>query len=630
MSELEQLLETLRLEKQEDFEQFKTQVQSLPLSERIRKGYSKYPLVLMKQGFGIGERGFVVLGFQEQKEEDHQFRAGKPVVVFGNHDNGKRHEIQGVVHYINKNSAQIILNGKFLPDWLRESPLGIDLQFDERSYLEMEAALDRVIKAKSGRLEELREVLLGNQPAGFSTGADWADIPALNASQNEAVRQILNAKDVGIVHGPPGTGKTTTLVYAVKMLSRLENTVLVCAPSNTAADLLAERLSDQELQVIRLGNISRIDEKIIRLTLDVQASNHPESKNIKKIRVQAAEARKRAARFRRKLGYKERQERQEAKQEAAELSAWADQLEDKLIDELLDGAQVIVTTLVGANHKSLGKRRFHTVVIDEAAQALEPASWIPILRAGRVIFAGDPFQLPPTVKSIQAQRQGLSITLMEKCMKRIERQCLLKVQYRMHEDIMGFSNSWFYDGILQAHEQVQFHGLEPPGFQSMAFIDTAGFGFNEEMKEGSLSRFNPGEFFIIREHLSGLVEAHREWTMPGIVLISPYKEQTEWMATQIESDGQFVGLPIDVHTIDGFQGQERDVVYISLVRSNTKCEIGFLNDYRRMNVAMTRARKKLVIVGDSATICADPFYRALVDHFEKRGAYRSAGVYVLG
>ncbi len=624
--ELERLQELLKLEKTEDFEQHKKMVQQLPLPERIKKGYTWYAVQVVKTGYAMGERAFVVVE-KNNEDQEHHFRSGKAVSLFTQQPNISKPEKSGVIHYVNKNRMKIILNSNDLPDWLGLGQIGVDLMFDETTYLEMEKALKKVMNAKGDRLAELRSVLLGGSKAQFSALPE-VQLPQLNPSQNSAISHILAAYEAAVVHGPPGTGKTTTLVQAVKMLCETESTVLVTAPSNTAVDLLTEKLAEEGLNVVRIGNISRVDETIVRHTLDMQLSAHPESKNIKKVKIDAAEARRKARRYKRKFGPEGYQERKQLFAEASELMAWANQLEDRLINQILDGAQVITCTLVGAANKMLERRRFRTVVIDEAAQALEPATWIPILRASRVILTGDPFQLPPTVKSIEAQRGGFGISLIEKALQRFETTSLLNVQYRMHKVIMGFSNQQFYNGKLEAAEVVKDQKLRIGSNDPLVFIDTAGCGFEEKIREAFQSRYNPDEYQMLCEHLYQLVEAYGEEELPSVAVISPYREQVLIMKEQIEEDERLQSLPIVVNTIDGFQGQEREVVYISLVRSNAKGEIGFLNDHRRMNVAMTRARKQLVVVGDSATIGNHDFYGRFLDYVDAHGTYRTAWEYM--
>lgn len=627
LQELEELSELLKLEKAEDLDQHQRLVKSLPLEQRVQKGYSWYPVNVVKSGFAINDRAFVIVEKKADEIPD-QFRAGKTVQLFSRHLEAYAPEQPGVIHYVDKNRMKIILNAKDLPDWLNDGMIGVDLLFDERTYVEMEKALTKVRNARQDRLSELRGILLGRQPALVQQINNPVQIPQLNPSQNEAVNAVLASRDIAVIHGPPGTGKTTTVVQAVKLLCQTENTVLVTAPSNTAVDLLTERLADEGLNVVRVGNISRVDESIMRHTLEVQLAQHPESKHIKKVKKQAAEARRQARRYRRNFGVEERDERKALYHEAKELAAWANQLEDRLLEQILDGAQVITCTLVGASHPVLEGRKFRTAVIDEAAQALEPAAWIPITKASKVVLAGDPFQLPPTVKSMEAQRRGFNITLIEKCLQRLEGATLLNTQYRMHELIMGFSNKEFYNGALQAAPVVRDHRLPIAANDPVIFIDTAGCGFEETLSEAFQSRYNADEFQVLCEHLLQLVEAFADEAIPSIAIISPYREQVIHMQDTIAEDALLSSLPITINTIDGFQGQERDIVYISLVRSNPKGEIGFLTDYRRMNVAMTRARKQLIVVGDSATIGGNAFYGGFLAYCEKYGLYQTAWEYM--
>lgn len=623
---LEKLRECLRIEKEEDFDQFRKMVQSLPLDKRRKQGYTWYPVTPLKTGYTIGEHAFVEVERSEVEEKSggRLFKPGMLVNLFTNKAEESQRECSGVIHYVFGNKMKIILNARDLPDWVGGREMGVDLLFDERTFLEMDKALSQVLKAKGNRLADLREVLYGQQEARFSfSETEPLEIEGLNASQNKAVQTILAARDLAIVHGPPGTGKTTTLVKAISLLAQRENTILVTAPSNTAADLLTERLAMEKLNVVRIGHVSRIDESLMQHTLEVKLSQHPESKNIKKVKVQAAECRRKAQRYKRHFGGEERRERQLLWEEAKELSAWARQLEDRLLDQILSGADVITSTLTGAAHPVLNHYKFGTVVIDEAAQALEPACWIPLLKAGKVVMAGDPFQLPPTVKSLEARKEGLEKTLIEKCLA-FPHVSLLDVQYRMNREIMAFSNQWFYQGILKAHQTVASHRITASENKPVSFIDTAGCGFEEELEPEYKSRYNSGEFNILREHLYQLAETLDPVESPSFGIISPYREQTLFIRKMLMEDERLQNLNIVTDTIDGFQGQEREIIYISLVRSNSNGAIGFLKDYRRMNVALTRARKLLVVIGDSGTIGTDPFYRQFLEHCESEGHYQSA------
>ncbi len=627
--ELALLQQLLRQEKEQDYEQFRRFVEQLTLAESVSEGYTWYPVTLEKSGYTYGERAYVTVTRTAAAGTQQAFRPGQPVLLFNRADEVRQPEQSGVIHSMTATRMKVVLSGKDLPDWLHGGSLGVNLSFDERTYREMENALTRVREASGNQLAALREIVHGNRDARFREHAP-VTVAGLNPSQEEAVRQVLSAQDIAVVHGPPGTGKTTTLVAAIRLICQTEQTVLVCAPSNTATDLLTERLAAEGLSVLRLGDISRVDENLVRHTLDAQLANHPEAKNIRKVRLEAAEARRKALRYKRKFGEDERRERGRLFKEAGELSAWANRLEDILVESLLDGSQVITCTLVGSMHKALGKRHFRTLVIDEAAQALEPATWIPLTRADRVILAGDPFQLPPTVKSPKALQGGLSVTLMERCLTKVRPVSLLTVQYRMHRSIMQFPNRWFYQGKLQAAEPVADHRLAVPlPHAPLLFIDTAGTGFEEKTPEKSRSRYNPEEFQLLCEHLYQLLGLYDGQEPPSIGLISPYREQVLHMATASAKDPVLASISLDINTIDAFQGQERDVIYLSLVRSNPKGDIGFLADYRRMNVAMTRARKLLVMVGDSATIGKDPFYRDLLDHCEESDGYQTAWAYMM-
>lgn len=625
-NELRQVLEALLVEKKEDFDQFKSHVQSLSLDEKRKQGYTWNPVEITSSGYTYGERAFVVVQRNKSIDEPHTFRSGKTVNFYCAQAGVHNPERIGVINFVDKNKMKIVLNAKDLPDWLGLGMLGVDILFDERTYLEMEKAVKEVMNAKDNRLAELRNIFLGKGENKFHPFNLPKPIEPLNQSQNEAAKQVLSSLDISIVHGPPGTGKTTTIVQTIKILAKTEMNILVTAPSNTAVDLLTERIAQEGLTVVRIGNISRVDEKLIVHTLDAQLAAHPESKNIKKVKIEAAEMRRTARKYKRKFGQQERNERRQLLKEAKELNSWANHLEERLIDQILSAANVITATLVGSSNSILKKINFRTVIIDEAAQALEPATWIPITKASKVVLAGDPLQLPPTIKSFKAKSLGLGRTLIEKSIERLPHISLLTIQYRMNNTIMGFSNQQFYENLLTAapaNENILIGDTA-----ALVFIDTAGCSFDEKVNPNFKSKYNPDEFNILREHLYQLMDHFQEESIPQIAIISPYREQVIYMKQQIGEDQKLTELPIRVGTIDGFQGQESDIVYISLVRSNNKAEIGFLKDYRRMNVAMTRAKRKLIIIGDSATIGGDDFYAAFLTYCDQHGLYQSAWEYM--
>jgi superfamily I DNA and/or RNA helicase len=508
----------------------------------------------------------------------------------------------------------------------------------------MDQALGDVIGARGNRLAELRDVLLGARPARFrAPHVDDLFYPSpLNDSQQAAVRHVITAQDVGIIHGPPGTGKTTTLVQAILETIRRERRVLVCAPSNTAVDLLTEKLAERGVNVIRMGNPSRVSDLLLAHTLDARVMAHPSYSQMRAMRQTADQYRDKANELSRQnvrhLGFEARQQRQQFRDEARQLFLQADDLERYITEQVLESVQIITCTLVGASNRNLRHLGFDTVFIDEAAQALEPGCWIPIAKGQRVILAGDHHQLPPTVKSEKAAREGLRETLFEKCIQRQPGTArMLNLQYRMHQQIMSFSSERFYGGQLQAHGSVRDAGLEAynPCFAPdlpVEFLDTAGFGFLEVTIPESRSTANPEEADLLLRRLVELLKpcdaaAHPEDPLT-IGVIAPYRAQINCLKDAIELNEQLNGLLqqrlLSVGTVDAFQGQERDIIAISLTRSNHLGDIGFLSDIRRMNVGMTRARRKLLLVGDSSTLSVHPFFKDLLAFVDRIGGYRTA------
>jgi superfamily I DNA and/or RNA helicase len=549
--------------------------------------------------------------------------------MFSNHD-PKADRVEGLIAWQSGNRLKITLRTDELPEWANNGKLGIDLLFDDASYDEMQGALKLADtlqdKSKEGRLIR---ILTGKEAPTFNSHAPLVSIPSLNTSQQAAVQQIISANELAIVHGPPGTGKTTTLVQAIKALhARDGRQILVVAPSNTAVDLLSERLSDAGMNVLRVGNPARVSARLMSLTLDSRMAEHAAMNEIKKLKKQAAEFKNMAHKYKRNFGRAEREQRKALFDEAHRIMKDVGNTEQYIIDDLVARADVIAATLVGANHYTVRNIRYLNVVIDEAGQAIEPACWIPILKAEKVVFAGDHLQLPPTIKSEAAARGGLSTTLLEKCVAlHPEAVTLLDVQYRMHKQIMGFSSREFYDDALKAHSSVAGRKLFP-GDAPMVFVDTAGCGF-EEQAEGT-STVNPEEAAFLFRHLSMLVAElrtrYQEAEFPAIAVISPYKEQVRLLNELLEHSPALraFGGRLSVNTIDSFQGQERDIVYISMTRCNAEGSIGFLADIRRMNVAMTRAKQKLVVIGDSATLGGVPFYSDFIAYVEAEGFYQSA------
>ncbi|MEO0584841.1 MAG: AAA domain-containing protein [Bacteroidota bacterium] len=631
---IEHLQDLLELERQEDLRQYKEKVLKRTLKERIQKGVTWFPVFLRRMYFGLGDRLVIEVERSESKKKvDSGFQSGAVVAVFGMDMDQMSGRLTGVIAALQKNSMKIALSTDNIPDWLPHSKLGIDLEFDDKTYQEMKRALVEIKEPKKNeRLKELREVLFGERKPEFHDWSIQLEHPQLNPSQNKAVQRALEAKDVAIIHGPPGTGKTTTMVHTIQEVLLHEHQVMICAASNTAVDLLTLKCIELGMDVVRLGNPARVDEELLKHTLDGAVANHPDYNALKKLRKDVEDARKRAHKFKRKYGSREYHKRKELLRDAREMKALAHQLEDYILHQVINRTPIIACTLTGASSKVLGRKSFHTVFIDEAGQALTPASCIPLLRCNRVIMAGDHLQLPPTVKSMEAEKKGLSTTLFEEVVeKHPETSVMLEQQYRMNEQIMRFSGLQFYENRLIADASVKDHQLTE-NFPPVAFIDTAGCGFNEKKNPETLSTGNPDEAQLLLRHLALMfmkLESEAPDTLNAsfsVGVIAPYKQQVQILKQQLGSSPMLSSFKqyITINTVDGFQGQERDVIYISLVRSNKRGEIGFLQDIRRMNVALTRARKRLVVIGDSATLGSHHFYEDFFNYIDKIGAYHSA------
>jgi ATP-dependent RNA/DNA helicase IGHMBP2 len=642
--ELRKTQALLKLEQEEDLEQFKIKNAKASIAERQQRGLTWYPVTITQEDIGFG--GKVVLELERPAGQQglHLFQVGKNAALFGNIPGraaSDRPTLNGVITAVRRNKLLLATTKEDLPDWIYDGgKLGIDLTFDEVSYREMDYALGKVMGAYDDRLAELRDIILGAKPARFrEEKPDDLFYPSpLNPSQLAAVRHVMAAQDVAIIHGPPGTGKTTTLVQAILETIRRERRVLVCAPSNTAVDLLTEKLAERGVNVIRMGNPSRVSDLLLEHTLDAQVMAHKNYHELRSMRQTAEQYREMAGKYVRNFGWEEQQQRKLLKEQSRQLAQEADQLERYITEDLLEQVQVITCTLVGASNRAIRHLTYETVFIDEAAQALEPGCWIPIAKANRVVLAGDHHQLPPTVKSEKAAREGLRETLFEKCIARQPATArMLTVQYRMHEQIMEFSSEQFYEGKLVAHETVRHAGLEDYDLRfapdlPVEFLDTAGFGFQELTIPESRSTANPEEADLLIKRLEQLLapydQAEHEEDLLTIGVIAPYRAQINYLKDAIEENDELAGLlthrMLSVGTVDSFQGQERDIIAISLTRSNNQGEIGFLSDIRRMNVGMTRARKKLLLVGDSSTLTSNPFFKALIEYVERIGGYRSA------
>ncbi len=632
MNYFKNLQELLKVEREEDLRQYQRLTEQASVAERRANGLTWYPVAIRGSEMSRGDYLSVELERTTHQDISHQFRFGVPAVFFGNHD-PKNDRVEGTIVHQSGNRLRITLRTDELPDWTRDGKLGVEVLFDDNSYEEMQSALKQAMAVAEGAVTPMRElvqVLTGNKTPTFKEYGPEVALLRLNESQQRAVQTILKANELAIVHGPPGTGKTTTLVQAIKALVCRDNQkILVVAPSNTAVDLLSEKLHLEGVNVLRVGNPARVTERLMSLTLDGKMSEHPQTKEVKRLKKQAQEFKSMAYKYKRNFGKSERDQRKLLFEEAHKIMKEVGNTEQYIIDDLMAKTQVVTATLVGSNHYTVREGKYQTVVIDEAGQALEPACWIPILKAQKVVLAGDHCQLPPTIKSEAAAKSGLSKTLLEKCVDLYPQAVtLLEEQYRMNEQIMGYSSQVFYKNLLKAHASVAKRRLFAED-KPVVFIDTAGCGFDEKI-EGT-SATNPEEAGLLLKHLSQFMT---EWAsktktpneVPSVAIISPYKQQIQILNEQLTqvADLQSFLSAIAVNTVDSFQGQERDIVYISMVRSNAEGVIGFLSDIRRMNVAMTRARKKLVIVGDSATLAQFSFYADFIAYAESIEAYQSA------
>ena len=670
----------LQLEYYTEKEAFRKLTEQIGMRRKVKRGDAWFPLRIGKSFYNSLNQKSIEVFRTSDEEIDHNFEFGRPVMFFqvknhpgeisshasfksaassspsamsssqnaassssaSNPKSIKYFSFTGTVSYVDGDRMVInVPDSVSLLDLQTEEPIGVQLSFDETSYKLMFEALDRTMKAKNNRLAYLRDLFYSHQKAGrFSF--EPMKFPWLNPTQERAVNEVLWAKDVAIVHGPPGTGKTTTLVEAINETLMRESQVLVCAQSNMAVDWISEKLVDRGINVLRIGNPTRVNDKMLGFTYERRFESHPDYPQLWAIRKAIRELRSN-----RKKGS------ESFHQKMDRLRSRAAEIEIRINAELFGEARVIACTLVGSAHRLLEGMKFGTLFIDEAAQALEAACWIPMRRASRVILAGDHCQLPPTVKSIAALRAGLGKTLMERIAEnKPEVVTLLKIQYRMNEDIMRFSSDWFYGGQVESAPQIKYRSIldfDHP----ITWIDTSNeenqitiegedapedsastsssvsaanqnsdLNFKEQFVGESFGRINKAEaeltLLTLAEYFTKISKRRVLEERIDVGIISPYRAQVQYLKKLIKKYEFFKPYRrlISVNTVDGFQGQERDVILISLVRSNDEGQIGFLKDLRRMNVAMTRARMKLIILGNKDTMTKHPFYKKLWEYVE--------------
>lgn len=635
----------LQLEYYTEKEAFRKLTEQMGMQRKVKRGDAWFPLQVGKSFYNSLNQTVIEVFRTSDQDIEHNFEFGRPVMFFRSEGSEelKYFSFTGTVSYVDGDRMVVTVPDSAPLLELQQStdPIGIQLSFDETSYKLMFEALDRVMKAKNNRLAYLRDLFYSHQKAGrFSF--EPMKFPWLNPTQERAVNEVLWAKDVAIVHGPPGTGKTTTLVEAINETLMRESQVLVCAQSNMAVDWISEKLVDRGINVLRIGNPTRVNDKMLGFTYERRFESHADYPQLWAIRKAIRELRKN----RKKGSENYHQKMDRLKSRAAEI-------ELRINAELFGEARVIACTLVGSAHHLLEGMKFGTLFIDEAAQALEAACWIPMRRASRVILAGDHCQLPPTVKSIAALRAGLGKTLMERIAEnKPEVVTLLKIQYRMNDEIMRFSSDWFYGGKVESAPQIKYRSVLDYD-HPITWIDTSNeenqitiegedapedsastsssvsaanqnsdLNFKEQFVGESFGRINKAEaeltLLTLAEYFTKIGKQRVLEERIDVGIISPYRAQVQYLKKLIKKYEFFKPYRrlISVNTVDGFQGQERDVILISLVRSNDEGQIGFLKDLRRMNVAMTRARMKLIILGNKDTMTKHPFYKKLWKYVE--------------
>ena len=626
----------LKLEYEYEKQEYEELCRNVGINRRIRQGKCWYPVFAGRTFYNALNQLVLEIVNNDQaienatKDMEHEFEPGRPVAFFrtpskseGGGDRPIFFPYSCVVNRVDEQRMQLTIPNiqvaEVLRDYAMQGLLGVQLSFDATSHRVMREAIAKIKNTEDKKLIHLRNVLIGDEKTSFRNEQPIT-FPWLNSSQNAAIQKVLRAREVAIVHGPPGTGKTTTLVEAISETLNRETQVLVCAQSNAAVDWICEQLLARGITVLRVGNPMRVSDNLLDATYEKRYESHPDYIELWSIRKAQREAIAKLASKKTSAS-----ERHSAGNLLAKLRNRSTELEIRINDSLFEQSRVIACTLIGSASRVLERKHFSTLFIDEAAQAFEAACWAAISKSDRVIFAGDHLQLPPTIKCHEAEVKGLNKTLMEKIVE-AKPNCveLLTTQYRMHEDIMQFSSEWFYEGKLKADSFIAKRTVMPLD-TPLVWIDTKELGFEEQLNPLSQSRLNSSEALLLVKslrdycHNMGIERILRDRVDFGI--ISPYKSQVQLLRKLIRQSNFLkpIHKQISVNTVDGFQGQERDVILISMVRGNDEGRIGFLNDLRRMNVAITRARMKLIVIGDTNTLSHNKFYAKLIKHISEKG-----------